>query len=247
MSSTLVGLHAAEEFVRRDDAAGTLYVSGKNKRLAAIVEQARRRGLRVESVGQAELARIGGGAARYVVVVAAGAGGAKRPADLKEFLAGLKSEHAMVVLLDGVTDPHNLGAIIRSADQFAAELVVIPSRRSAHETQTVARTSAGAIVHVPLLEVTNIVQAMQELKEGGFWVYGADAAGSPAHTQKLTGRVALVLGSEGAGLGRLVREKCDEISSIPTAGHVDSLNVSVAAGILMYEVRRQQGALTSGH
>jgi 23S rRNA (guanosine2251-2'-O)-methyltransferase len=146
-----------------------------------------------------------------------------------------------VVILDGITDPHNLGAVLRSADQFGVDLVVLPERRSAHLGDTVSRTSAGADRWVRTAAATNVSRAIAALQERGFWVYGADVEGAPAHTIDLTGNVALVFGREGEGLHRLVRESCDQLLCIPTTGKIDSLNVSVSAGILLYEVRRQAG------
>jgi len=159
---------------------------------------------------------------------------------LKSFLQALTGSQALVLLLDGVTDPHNLGAVLRSADQFAVDLVVVPERRAAHETETVARVSAGANVYVPMIAVPNLASVVADLKASEFWIYGAAAEGKSAGSLDLRGRTALLLGSEGRGLGRLLRERCDELVAIPTRGHVDSFNVSVAAGILMYEARRQQ-------
>jgi len=158
---------------------------------------------------------------------------------LKELIESLGEGPSLVLMLDGVTDPQNLGAVMRSADQFAVELLILPTRRSVHETGTVARTSSGASAHVRVAEVSNLNGAIKALQEGGFWVYGADMAGKPAPSCDFRGRVALVMGSEGAGLARLVRENCDALIAIPSRGHIDSLNISVAAGILMYEVRRQ--------
>jgi 23S rRNA (guanosine2251-2'-O)-methyltransferase len=161
-------------------------------------------------------------------------------AGLRERLARISSPTALILLLDEISDPHNLGAILRSADQFGAELVVLPTRRAARETQTVARTSAGASSYVPLHSVPNLTAGLELAKEADFWVYGADLDGRRLDEVSFEGRVALVLGSEGGGLRRLVRERCDARVRIPSGGHVDSLNVSVAAGILMYEIRRQQ-------
>lgn len=146
-----------------------------------------------------------------------------------------------MLVLDGIMDPQNLGAILRSADQFATDMVVIPSRHSAQETQTVAKVSAGASAYVPLAVVPNIPSALELLKENGFWIFGADMEGQTTDTIDFGGKVCLVLGSEGTGLRRLVRERCDFLARIPAAGHVDSFNVSVAAGILLFEARRQQG------
>ena len=161
--------------------------------------------------------------------------------DLRHLLSSLKTSTALVLVLDSITDPQNLGAILRSADQFATDMVVIPSRHSAQETQTVAKVSAGASAYVPLAVVPNIPSALELLKENGFWIFGADIEGETTDKLDLSGKVCLVLGSEGTGMRRLVRERCDLLARIPSSGHVDSFNVSVAAGILLFETRRQQG------
>jgi len=166
--------------------------------------------------------------------------GREGAAGLRESLARISSPTALILLLDEISDPHNLGAILRSADQFGAELVVLPTRRAARETQTVARTSAGASLYVPVASLPNLAAGLELVKEADFWVYGADLEGQRVDEVSFEGRVALVLGSEGGGLRRLVAERCDARVRIPGGGHVDSLNVSVAAGILMYEIRRQQ-------
>ena len=153
----------------------------------------------------------------------------------------MTAEKPIVLVLDGITDPQNLGAILRSADQFGVELVVIPSRRSAQESQTVSKVSSGASEYVPLAVVPNIPAALQLLKENGFWIFGADAEGQPTDSLKLDGKVCIVMGSEGTGMHRLVRERCDFLVSIPAAGHVDSFNVSVSPESCLFETRRQQG------
>ena len=156
-------------------------------------------------------------------------------------LAALASrEKAFVVVLDSITDPHNTGAIIRSADQFAVDAVVLPERRSAGDFQTVSKISAGAAAWVPLLYTANLVRTVEELKRNGFWVFGADAQGEPLPQTDFPDKTVLIMGSEGAGISRLLKASCDSFTAIPTSGKLDSLNVSVAAGILMYEVRRQQ-------
>ena len=149
-------------------------------------------------------------------------------------------QKAFVVVLDSITDPHNTGAIIRSADQFAVDAVVLPERRSAGDFQTVSKISAGAAAWVPLLYTANLVRTVEELKRNGFWVFGADAQGEPLPHTTFPDKTALIMGSEGSGISRLLKASCDSFTAIPTSGKLDSLNVSVAAGILMYEVRRQQ-------
>ncbi len=156
-------------------------------------------------------------------------------------LAESRGEAPFVVVCDEISDPHNLGAIIRSAECVGAHGVVIPKRRSAGLTAVVGKTSAGAADHLPVARVANISAALQELKDRGLWVYGAAAEGSsPMWETDLTGPLALVIGSEGEGLGRLVRERCDFLVSIPLRGKVGSLNASTAAAVLMYEVLRQK-------
>ncbi|MBQ9539225.1 MAG: 23S rRNA (guanosine(2251)-2'-O)-methyltransferase RlmB [Treponema sp.] len=151
-------------------------------------------------------------------------------------------ETATVVILDGVTDPHNVGAILRSCDQLGAALLVMGERRSAagvQDGEVMARASAGASAYVPVAVVTNLARVAQQLKDAGFWIYGADMGGSPLPQVKFAEKTCIVMGSEGAGISRLLQDNCDQIVSIPTCGRIDSLNVSVAAGIILYERRRQ--------
>jgi 23S rRNA (guanosine2251-2'-O)-methyltransferase len=148
----------------------------------------------------------------------------------------------LIVVLDGVEDPHNVGAILRTADAAGADGVVIQSRRSAALDGVAAKTSAGALAHVRVAEVVNIARALDELKTLGVWIVGLEGAASERFDRlDLRGATALVLGAEGVGMRRLVREKCDFLASIPMRGHVDSLNVSVAAGIALFEAVRQRG------
>lgn len=166
------------------------------------------------------------------------------PKTLEDFLhtcSRIPEDCAVVILLDGVTDPHNLGAVLRIADQFQIDGVFIPEKRSVKVNQTVSRVSSGADQHVTCIEVTNLVRTIERLKDAGFWIYGADMGGAAIPQVDLARNVALVLGSEGRGISTLAAKRCDQIISIPTQGNIDSLNVSVAAGILSYETRRQQG------
>ena len=151
-----------------------------------------------------------------------------------------KGEPPFLVLLDNVEDPHNLGAIIRTANLVGAHGVIIPKRRSVGLTSTVAKTSAGAINYTPVAKVTNIVRTIEELKEKGIWFVCADMGGETMYRLNLTGPIGLVIGNEGEGVSRLVREVCDFTASIPMKGDIDSLNASVAAGVLAYEILRQR-------
>ena len=156
-------------------------------------------------------------------------------------IAREKGEKPLIVVCDEISDPHNLGAIIRSAECAGAHGVIIPKRRSAGLTAVVDKTSAGAVEHVAIARVPNLSAAIGELKKSGLWVYGAAAEGaSPMWQTDLTGPVCLVIGSEGDGIGRLVRENCDFLVSIPLKGQISSLNASAAAAVLMYEVLRQR-------
>ena len=155
-------------------------------------------------------------------------------------IAKEKGEAPFLVLLDGIEDPHNLGAIIRTANLAGAHGVIIPKRRAVGLTATVAKTSAGALNYTPVAKVTNLVQTMEELKEQGLWFVCADMDGEVMYRQNLTGSIGLVIGNEGEGVSRLVKEKCDFVTSIPMKGDIDSLNASVTAGVLMYEIVRQR-------
>ncbi len=151
-----------------------------------------------------------------------------------------RNEAPFIIICDEIEDPHNLGAIIRTAEAAGAHGVIIPKRRSASLSFTVAKTSAGAVEFMHVARVTNIPQIIDELKKRGVWVYCADMDGEPFYKSNLKGAIALVIGSEGNGVGRLVKEKCDVTLSMPMKGKINSLNASVAAGILMYEVSRQR-------
>ena len=151
-----------------------------------------------------------------------------------------KGEPPFILLLDGIEDPHNLGAIIRTANLAGAHGVIIPKRRAVGLTATVAKTSAGALNYTPVAKVTNLTQTMKELKEKGMWFVGADMGGETMYQLELTGPIGVVIGSEGDGMSKLVKENCDFIASIPMKGDIDSLNASVAAGILAYEIVRQR-------
>ena len=151
-----------------------------------------------------------------------------------------KGEDPFLILLDGIEDPHNLGAIIRTANLAGEHGVIIPKRRAVGLTATVAKTSAGAIYHTPVAKVTNMAATIQELKEKGIWFVCADMGGTTMYDLNLTGPIGLVIGNEGDGVSRLVKENCDMIASIPMNGNIDSLNASVAAGVLAYEIVRQR-------
>ena len=155
-------------------------------------------------------------------------------------IAEEKGEAPFFILLDGIEDPHNLGAILRTANLVGAHGVIIPKHRAVGLTPTVAKTSAGAINYTPVAKVTNMTQTIKELKDKGMWFVCADMGGTTMYDLNLTGSIGLVIGNEGEGVSKLVRENCDMIASIPMKGDIDSLNASVATGVLAYEILRQR-------
>ncbi len=240
-SEYLTGFHAIEEaLAAASRGSGRLYISGKGPRIKKIEELAAKRRTPVQRVSADELGRITGREHRGIALEIESS---KEGHSFEEFMEGLDSsrENVLVLLLDGITDPHNLGAILRSADQFHADFVLFPERRSASDTDVVANTSAGAVHHVPYARVKNLNRTVDLLKKRDFWIYGAAMGGLNINQTDLRGRVAIVMGSEGQGLSALLAKNCDSEIAIPTRGKVDSLNVSVATGVILYEIRRQQG------
>ncbi|MDR2144782.1 MAG: 23S rRNA (guanosine(2251)-2'-O)-methyltransferase RlmB [Treponema sp.] len=234
----ITGFHAIEEHIK-SGAKGPLLTARPGPRARELVNLAVSRKIRVDQVGTADLDRLAPGH-RGVALESAGRPETPVPVSMEDFFAKLgERPDALVVILDEITDPHNYGAILRSCDQFGADLVVSRRRRSAKNAPIVAQTSAGASAWVPNVEEGNLARALELLKENGFWIYGADMDGSPVWELDLSGRAAIVIGGE-AGLSRLLKERCDAIAAIPCRGRVDSLNVSVAAGVLLYETRRQR-------
>ncbi len=248
------GFHAVEERVRKvskekkNDSSVKIYYSKMGPRVKKIIAQAKEAMIEVVSAKDEELEKLVSSLPleardhRGIVLVAENEEErAKNDVQLENWLASCP-ENATVVVLDSVTDPHNVGAIIRSCDQFGASLVVLPDHRSASDfkdNQIIARTSAGASSYVPVSTVTNLVRSVQLLKENGFWVYGADAGGEKLPEIEFSPKTCIIMGSEGCGIARLLEEQCDKIVSIPTCGKIDSLNVSVAAGVLLYERYRR--------
>jgi len=211
-------------------------------RIEILIKLAEKKGVDVKKASRETLDKLAGkemhrGVLLLVPALKLSAGSSSAPRDIFDQLENRQS--ALVLVLDGITDPQNLGAVLRSADQFDVDLVITPHRGSAQENATVRKASAGASAWVPVLTVPNLTRVLKELKDKGFWIYGAHMEGTRADRIGLTGKTALVMGSEGKGIRRLVADSCDGLLSIPTGGHIDSLNVSVAAGILLYEIRRQ--------
>ncbi len=238
MSKYITGFHGIEEALKKKQFSGKLLISKKNKRIDLLKALARKASVSVEQLTGTELDNLCPGNKGFAL--SGESRGKETEIDLDSFLRTFDKENALVLILDGITDVHNYAAILRSADQFYADLVIVPSRRSASDNSVVSKVSSGANSWVPVATVSNLTRAIKQLNENGFWVYGAHMEGEHSEKINLKGKTAIVMGSEGTGMSKIVRENCDAFISINTNGHVDSLNVSVAAGILMYEVRRQQ-------
>lgn len=247
MGEKIYGHHAIEEALKKAFAGSTLYVMRNGgPAIAGLERKAMLTGkVAVKKLSKAELDRMLPGCDVRGAIL--DMGGPRRGAShlketsVKGFCQSLQEgQGALVLILDGITDPHNLGAVLRSADQFGVDLVIIPERRSVQANETVVKVSSGAAQYVTLAVVTNIAREIETLKEHGFWVYGADMNGDPSYDMDYAHRSAIVMGSEGDGISQLVRKRCDMMTSIPMRGHIDSLNVSVATGILLYEFRRKE-------
>jgi 23S rRNA (guanosine2251-2'-O)-methyltransferase len=235
----LTGFHAIEERIKACAAGCVLLAAKPGPRAREIAALAVKHGVRVLRTGTSELDRLSPGHRGLVLEVSGG--GETSVFSFDSFLESLgDKKKVLAVMLDEITDPHNFGAILRSCDQFGADIVITRNKRSAKHADVVAKTSAGASAWVPSVEVANLPRAVEQLKEAGFWVYGADMTGKAVYDTVLSGRVCVILGGEGAGLSRLLAEKCDALVSIPSLGRIDSLNVSVAAGVVLYEVIRQR-------
>ena len=241
----LTGIHAVREALEAGRAFDRIVIAKgrQDSRVEEIVQVARTRNISVRFEDRGQLDRLADSKDHQgiVALVAARAAGT-----LDEILAAAnagagRGEKALIVLLDGVEDPHNLGAVIRTALAAGAHGVVIPERRAAGLTDTVARASAGALAHLAVAKVTNLVRTMEELKEAGYWLVGLDERGDKNYTDvDYTSPTGIVLGGEGKGLHELTRKRCDFVVSLPTTGPVKSLNVSVAAGVVLFEASRQR-------
>jgi 23S rRNA (guanosine2251-2'-O)-methyltransferase len=235
----LTGFHAIEERIKACAANCVLFAAKPGPRGREITALAVKHGVRVMRTGANDLDRISPGHRGLVLEV--GDGDQSSNFCFDSFLESLGDrKNVLALILDEITDPHNFGAILRSCDQFNTDIVITRNKRSAKHAGIIAKTSAGTSAWVPAVEVANLPRAVEQLKETGFWVYGADMKGEPIYKGDLSGRVCVILGGEGAGLSRLLCEKCDSLISIPSLGRIDSLNVSVAAGIILYEIIRRR-------
>ncbi len=237
---TLFGFHAVTARLRqRPDSIKTLYVAAgrHDARARELAERAAAAGVATHAADESRLDDLAGSRRHQGVVAIVDA--SVPHVTLDDVLDGL-AEPALLLVLDGVTDPHNLGACLRNADAFGAHAVIVPKDRAVGVNATVAKAASGAADTVPVVSVTNLARTLRDLKQRGVWVVGADAGGESLFTADVGGPVAWVLGAEGEGLRRLTRETCDRVVGIPLDGTVESLNVSVASGICLYATRQQR-------
>ena len=236
----VVGRNAVTELLKSGRGINKLLIAEGDHlgSVREIIALAKERGVPAETVSRRKIEDIASGHRHQGVLAYA----APVPyAELDDILEKVKDKEApFLVLLDELEDPHNLGAILRTADAAGVDGVLIPKRRSCPLSATVAKTSAGAVEYVPVARIGNVVQTLKQLKEAGFWVAAADMDGTAYDETDLTGPLVLVIGGEGHGVARLTRENCDFILSLPMVGHINSLNASVAGAVLMYEVLRQR-------
>ncbi|MBS7261211.1 MAG: 23S rRNA (guanosine(2251)-2'-O)-methyltransferase RlmB [Treponema sp.] len=248
----ITGFHAIEEKVlslakvKSNPKDYQVFYSKAGPRVKKIIEEAKKNGVTVtqcdDKTLDAKVSELNETLQDHRGIILEIWGDSGKQKNLVDFDEWLKvnggSEKSTVVILDRVTDPHNVGAIIRSCDQFGAGLVILPENNASTDigSEVISRSSAGASAWVPVSIVTNLVRTVEKLKDAGYWIYGADAGGENLTQIKFPAKTVLVMGSEGSGMSHLLEEKCDSIVSIPTCGKIDSLNVSVAAGVLLYAI-----------
>ncbi len=236
--SIIAGIHAVREALRAGRPLDRVHVqAGPSGRLRDIIELCRRAGVPVLQESRGQLDRLASDTVHQGVVAVAAA---KSYVDLEDVIEGL-AHPGLLVALDGIEDPHNLGAIIRSAHAAGADALVIPERRAAGLTPAAAKAAAGALEYLPVARVTNLNRALEDLKRRGYWITGLDERGDKSFFEiDMTGPTVLAFGAEGRGLHEQTRNNCDFLASIPVAGKIASLNVSVAAGIVLFEALRQR-------
>lgn len=238
-SNYIIGRNAVTEALKAGNPINQIFVTSMSGSLGSICNLAKKQGIPVKTADARKLDTMSNGGNHQGVCAEAACAEYASVADILA-VSEKKGTKPFLILCDGIEDPHNLGAIIRTAEAAGADGVILPKRRSASLTQTVFKTSAGAASWLPVARVSNLATEMIALKKLGLWFYGADMNGSPATQTDLKGAIGLVIGSEGFGLSEPVKAQCDAIISLPMFGKVNSLNASVAAGILMYEAVRQR-------
>ncbi len=236
----IIGRNPVIEALKADKLIDVIFVNPEaGGSISLICRMANEKGIVVKQVNEQKLTSMSRGASHQGVIAM---GACAEYVTVEEILgiAEEKGEDPFIIICDEIEDPHNLGAIIRTAEAAGAHGLIIPKRRSASLNSTVFKTSAGAASWLPVARVANLPSAVDFLKERGVWIYGTDGSGSDYSQANLTGSIGLVIGSEGYGMGRLMKDKCDFLLRLPMAGKITSLNASVAAGIFMYEIVRQR-------
>ncbi|MDR1563946.1 MAG: 23S rRNA (guanosine(2251)-2'-O)-methyltransferase RlmB [Oscillospiraceae bacterium] len=237
----IIGKNSVTEALRAGRPIDSILIS-RNARpgsLSSIIAKAKEAGVTVKDAAPIKLDSLCGGENHQGVIAFAAVAEYASLEDLLA-LAEERGEPPFLIIADEIEDPHNLGAIIRTAEAAGAHGIIIPKRRAVGLTYTVGKASAGAVEHIPVARVSNLAQCIDELKSKGIWIYGIDMEGQSWHTCDLKGSAAFVIGNEGHGISRLIKEKCDFTLSLPMLGKVNSLNASVAAGIVLYEAVRQR-------
>ncbi|MCD7890731.1 MAG: 23S rRNA (guanosine(2251)-2'-O)-methyltransferase RlmB [Ruminococcus sp.] len=235
----IAGRNPVIEALKSGAQLDTIYIDGSGGSLNLIRSLAKEKGIVVKDAQDKKLSQLSGGASHQGVVAVGSCGEYVTVEDILAVSAE-KNSKTFIIICDEIEDPHNLGAIIRTAETAGADGIIIPKRRSASLNATVFKTSAGAAIYVPVARVSNLAACIDFLKENGVWIYGTDASGTDYCDTDLTNSMALVIGSEGFGISRLIQKKCDFMIKLPMMGKITSLNASVAAGIFMYEALRQR-------
>lgn len=239
VDNKIMGRNPVLEAIRAEREIDKIFVKKgiREGSLVPIIKKAKEKGIIIQEVDKQKLDAVAGGENHQGIIAFTAA---HEYASVEKIIADALEKKSLIIICDKITDPHNLGSILRTANCVGAAGVIIPKRNSVGLNEVVAKTSAGAIEYVSVAKVTNIAQTIDKLKDAGFWIAGADMDGEEMYKVNLTGALGLVIGSEGEGISRLVKEKCDFIVKIPMFGAISSLNASVAAAILMYESMRQR-------
>ncbi len=235
----IFGRNPVIEALKSDANLDCIYICGSGGSLNLIRKLAKEKGVVIKDAQEKKLSQLSGGASHQGV---AAVGACGEYVSVEDILAVSRNKGTkpFIIICDEIEDPHNLGAIIRTAETSGADGIIIPKRRSASLNATVFKTSAGAANYVPVARVSNLASCIDMLKENGVWIYGTDASGTEYTQTDFTGSCALVIGSEGFGISKLIQKKCDFMIKLPMLGKINSLNASVAAGIFMYEILRQR-------
>ena len=235
------GRHAVREALQQPERVNKLWIQEalSGKEITPIIDLAKEYRIQIQNVPKAKLQDLVGEVVHQGVVASIAAYEYATLEDVFE-KAQEKNEDPFILILDGIEDPYNLGSILRTADATGVHGIIIPKRRSVSLTSTVAKASTGAIEHVPVVRVTNLTQTIEQLKERGVWVFGTDMKGTDYRQWNTKGPIAIVMGNEGKGVSRIVKDAVDEMITIPMTGHVQSLNASVASALMMYEVFRSR-------